>query len=182
MRGYPGNKSTYIILLKIELYVSICRCIYDLIYSITLLTSHLRQTDPLLLFYPEQTVPGGEAGRDIRLLQTWLVQDFISMGFFASPSSLKSLQQQQLADRGNGWLSFQRAASTCLIIQGHFEPINKATLMYGEEDNMCVCVCPKGREVGYADTHLHRVRQFVISVLESDTRCQWNAAQGWVCA
>lgn len=48
--------------------------------------------------------------------------------------------------------------STCLIIQGHTEQINKATLMYGEVDN--ACVYPKG---GYTDTHLHRVRHWVLS-------------------
>lgn len=94
-------------------------------------------------FTLEETVPRGRgeggpaAGHDIRPLQSWLVQGFISMGSFASPSSLKSLRQR-IADRGNGWVSFQCDASTCLIIQGHSEQINRTTVMYGEVDNMCV--------------------------------------------
>lgn len=174
MWSYSVNKCTYIILPRTELYLSIF--LYDLIYSFTQLTthlSHLRQTDPLLFLYPEQTVPGGEAGHDIRPLQSWLVQGSISMGSLSSPSSLKSLQWQ-IADRGNGWVSFQRAASTCLIIQGHIEQINKTTLMYGEVDNMCVS----------GGLHRHTPAQgqtqCFISVPKSHTRCQWNAARGFV--
>lgn len=158
MRGYPGNKSTYIILLRIELHPTIY--IYDSIYSITQLTSHLvplRQTNPLLFRYPEQTVPGGEAGHDRRPLQSWLVQGSISLGSFSSLSSLKSLQRQ-IADRGNGWVSFQRGASSCLIIQGHIEQINKTTLMYGQVENMCLEVVVA---VGYTATHTHPYTQTI---------------------
>lgn len=149
---YPGNKSTYITLPRVELYLPIYLVyLYDLIYSINQPTYHhscLRQTDPLLFLLPrKQTVPGGEAGHDIRLLQSWLVQESFSMGFFASPSSLKSLQQRQIADRGNGWVSFQHGSSTCLIVQGHIKQINRTTLMYWEVDNRT-----------HTNTHLHGVR------------------------
>lgn len=119
---YLMNKSTYIILQPG--LSSICLSIYMVQYRVlpsSRLISHI--SDRLTHFSSftlEQTVPGGEAGHDIRLLQSWLVQGFISMGSFASPSSLKSLQQQ-IADRGNGWVSFQCGASTCLITQGHIE-------------------------------------------------------------
>lgn len=96
----------------------------------------LHRVDPLLfLCSAEQTVPGGKAGCDVRPLQNRLVQGFISPGSSASLSSLKSLQRQT-ADRGNGWVSFQRGASTCLIIQGHSEQINKTALMYGQVGNV----------------------------------------------
>lgn len=95
------------------------------------------------------------------------------MGSFPSPSSLKSLQRR-IADRGDGWVSFQRGASTCLIIQGHIEQINKTTLMYGQVDNVCVSGCLHRHTPAQGQT------QCVISVHKSDTRCQWNAAQGFV--
>lgn len=72
------------------------------------------------------------------------------------PSSLKSLRLRR-ADRGDGWVSFHRGASTCLIIQGHMEQIDKATLMYGEEDNLGVCVGRRGGGWG-GHNHLRRVR------------------------
>lgn len=56
------GKSTYIILQNTEIYLSIYLVLRSQLVR-------LRQTDPLLYVYPEQTVPGGEAGHDIRPLQ-----------------------------------------------------------------------------------------------------------------
>lgn len=99
------------------------------------------------------------------------------MGYFSSPSSLKSLQRRR-ADAGNGWASFKRGASTRLIIQGRAEQINKSTLMYGEVDNMYV-----SGAAGRTQTHTCTGSGGVLYQFpESDTRCQWNATQGFVIA
>lgn len=99
---------------------------------------HLKQADPLLSLHPEHTTPAAGGGWPRHKADTKLTGsgDPSRRGSFCFPSSPKSLQQR-VADRWNGWVSFKRCASTCLIVQGHIEQINKTTLMYGEADKVC---------------------------------------------